>query len=359
MGDRPVLLVLGNAQSEHLPPWLRPFTDDYDVHLATLDPSGRTQGWTEHALGRHTRSPLDYFLARPAFQRLVDELRPDLLHVHYATGYGSLGAAVRTAAPRLLTVWGSDVTRTPQGNPLIRAMLRRSLRAYRWFNAPAEHLKAALVSLGAMPAMVDVFPYGVPTRALPWRAARPGRERVRILSPRNWHLLYRIDAIIAGFETLVQGGENAELVITGRGSAEAEAKAVTDRVAASPARERIQLLGYVSRQRLVEEMAAADAFVSVPVSDGAATSVLECLAVGLFPVASELAANRAWFSEPDAAYVTTASPADMAAALGAACRAVRGGFDGAAKARMVRETADYDANIQRLRAVYERLRRAP
>jgi len=42
-------------------------------------------------------------------------VQPDIVNVHYATGYGLLARFAHIDAPMLLSVWGSDVYDSPPG----------------------------------------------------------------------------------------------------------------------------------------------------------------------------------------------------------------------------------------------------
>ncbi|GAE70510.1 dolichol-phosphate mannosyltransferase [Cutibacterium acnes JCM 18909] len=44
-------------------------------------------------------------------------MQPDIVNVHYATGYGLLARLAHIDAPTLLSVWGSDVYDSPRVNP--------------------------------------------------------------------------------------------------------------------------------------------------------------------------------------------------------------------------------------------------
>jgi len=68
-----------------------------------------------------------YFRNVPPLRRLLREERPDLLHAHYASGYGTT-ASWAGFRPTLLSVWGSDVYDFPREGRLQAWLLRRNLR---------------------------------------------------------------------------------------------------------------------------------------------------------------------------------------------------------------------------------------
>lgn len=69
---------------------------------------------------------LRYFNALPKLRQLIKDFRPDIVHAHYATSYGLLGA-LSGFHPYLLSVWGSDVFDFPNVSFIHRWMLKLNL----------------------------------------------------------------------------------------------------------------------------------------------------------------------------------------------------------------------------------------
>ena len=69
---------------------------------------------------------IGYFLNVFSLQRAILNFRPDLLHVHYASGYGTT-AAIVGFKPTILSVWGSDIFEFPNVSFLNRLLLRCNL----------------------------------------------------------------------------------------------------------------------------------------------------------------------------------------------------------------------------------------
>ena len=62
----------------------------------------------------------------PRIIRKLKEFKPDILHAHYASSYGLLGA-LTFFRPLVISVWGSDIYNFPRNNVLNRAVLKFSL----------------------------------------------------------------------------------------------------------------------------------------------------------------------------------------------------------------------------------------
>ena len=95
-------------------------------------PSGGSAGRSPWKLSlltavRHWLGPLAIRRAAPALARVVEELRPDLVHALRIPFEGILAAAAGPRAPLLLSVWGNDFTLHADSTPWMRAATQRAL----------------------------------------------------------------------------------------------------------------------------------------------------------------------------------------------------------------------------------------
>ena len=72
-------------------------------------------------------SKLKYLFAGKKIKKLVDEIKPDVINVHYATSYGTAVALSGIKQQYVLSVWGSDIYDFPRKSVLHKALLKYSL----------------------------------------------------------------------------------------------------------------------------------------------------------------------------------------------------------------------------------------
>src|SRR5206468_7845381 len=87
---------------------------------------------------------------RADLRRALAEIRPDVLHAHYARR-PAWHAWLSGQRPYVVTVWGSDVLVTERMTPLGRVATRLALRSATVVTAAAETTASAAVALGARP----------------------------------------------------------------------------------------------------------------------------------------------------------------------------------------------------------------
>lgn len=124
----PTVLQLADASSIHSVRWANAISKrGWKVHLLSLRPprealDGRI---TLHCAPWKPRA--GYILNVGYVRNKVRQLRPDLIHAHYASGYGTL-AALADCHPLIISVWGADVYDFPQTTPLHSWLIQRNLQ---------------------------------------------------------------------------------------------------------------------------------------------------------------------------------------------------------------------------------------
>ncbi|MEN3295083.1 MAG: L-malate glycosyltransferase [Burkholderiales bacterium] len=133
------ILLLSNACNAHTIKWARGLAGQgLNICIFGLEPY-HGQYYNAHPAisvvgcdqcvahgGEGSLSKLRYLAALPKLRKLIDEFRPNILHAHYASSYGLLGA-LSGFRPFILSVWGSDIFSFPNKSSLHRNILRFNL----------------------------------------------------------------------------------------------------------------------------------------------------------------------------------------------------------------------------------------
>src|SRR5260370_37050620 len=105
------IAYLAAANSVHTLRWVNEMADrGFRISLISMRAPLRDYQISElvHCYILRIGPSIGYLLNAIALRRLLITLRPDMLHTHYASGYGTL-ARLSGFRPRLLSTWGSDV----------------------------------------------------------------------------------------------------------------------------------------------------------------------------------------------------------------------------------------------------------
>lgn len=285
------LLIFSQANSPHTQSWALPFKDDFEVLIVTFHPPTKKenyQGINIEVIPKKIPSKLDYLVQFQSFQKIVDRFKPDVIHVHYASSYGLIAAAIKTNALKVLTVWGSDVNQARK-NFIHRLLIDHALKKYDWINVPSDDLKNTLMEIGISEKKILVFQYGTNLEFCDnLKEPKNNTDKIKITSSRLWHELYKIDKIILGFFEAYKLNKNLELILIGTGTEE-ENKKIKELV---NNHEAINIMGFTDKTTLVKTLWNSNVYISIPTMDGMSLSVLEALYCRCFPILSNIAPNR-------------------------------------------------------------------
>lgn len=190
-----------------------------------------------------------------------------------------------------------------------RLVVRPAVRRADAVITASQHARAEISdAYGIEPDRIHVVPLGIDARFSPGEASagllthvgagRPFVLTVGTLQPRK-----NIETVLAAFERLVAQGSDLTLVVTG-GSGWA-ARETAERIARSPASERVVMTGHVDDPTLVALYRSAKCFVFASRYEGFGLPVLEAMACGTAVVCSdrtslpEVAGDAALLVSPD------------------------------------------------------------
>lgn len=315
------LCFIGDARSIHLQRWVRWFAARHEVIVIPTAADAALEEFQVCTLpsGAAPGLRLPRWLA--AVRRTLALHRPDVLHSHYINEAGWLGAASRWR-PLVITAWGSDIFRAPVESRLARRLNPWAARAADRVTCDSADQARVIRSWGVAPQAVSVIGWGVDRST--FHPQVPGGAELRarlgippaapvLLSPRQWLPNSNIETAIAAHARL---SDDVFLLLKRIPAFERDGGAAVERsIAASPAVDRIRVIGEVDAAELPALYAAADAVVSLCTTDGTPASVLEAMAVGRPVVALENPSLAEWVEEPGGRLVMELDPEPVAEAV--------------------------------------------
>ncbi len=160
---------------------------------------------------------LGYLFHGPALRRTISDERPDIVHAHFASGYGFLCSTWLKRESYILSIWGADIFEFPTG-PVRRRVFVRNL-------AHAGQLLSTSVCM-VMEARkytdrsVHLTPFGADLSMFrPFRPRRRNGDTFRIGTARVLDYKYGVDTLIKAFAIFRNAcwGHDVQLLIAGDG----------------------------------------------------------------------------------------------------------------------------------------------
>lgn len=224
------VLFLASVASTHTGRWASAIAaEGHEVHILSLHP---VQVRLDPRIACH-RSPFPpkwgYVANWPWARRLLAEFEPDLVHAHYATGYGTLAALV-DFHPTILSVWGSDVFDFPNQSVIHRRLLEFNLARADKILSTSHVMAAQTAKYTDKP--IEVTPFGID---LDQFGPRPvdslfSSDDIVIGTVKTLEEKYGIEFLIRAFALLKQRHprRSLKLMIVGGGSQEAYLKGLAN-----------------------------------------------------------------------------------------------------------------------------------
>jgi glycosyltransferase involved in cell wall biosynthesis len=223
-----------------------------------------------------------YFRHAGAAAREARAFKPDLVHVHYAAGFGLWGLRMRFA-PMVVSVWGSDILDLAR-KALYRPLVRRVLKQAKAITATSNYLNRETCSLYPPAAnKITVIPFGVdtPEKVPDFPAFGP----IRLCYLKMHRAVYGPDTLIEALSIVKQSLPDIQLSMAGSGEMTGQLKAMVDERGLN---ENVSFCGFIDHSRVMSFIAQHHFMVMPSLSESFGVAVLEAGACGRAAVSTRV-----------------------------------------------------------------------
>ncbi len=226
------ILLLSDISSEHTEKWaLGLASNGVDVGLFSFNKASYPWHQNNNITvlfepelkldSESTSGKLSYLKFVKPLKEAISQFKPDVVHAHYATSYGLIGA-LSGFHPYVISAWGTDVMKFPQKNFINKIILKYNLGKADAICATSDTIKNYLKPVTNK--NVNVIPFGVDINEF-------RKKEVVSLFPENTFVigcikalesLYNIDILINAFSVIKNkySNKSLKLLIIGVGSQE-------------------------------------------------------------------------------------------------------------------------------------------
>lgn len=290
------ICLLGNIASIHLQRWATQLAKlKHQVDVISFETAPALQNIRIHQIKSKIPTKLKYISSIPIFKKIIKKIKPDLVHAHYIKSYGFIGACLNFK-PFVVSAWGSDILIAPQKNIIMNLFVRFAIKKADLVHAPAEFVRKTLITLGAKPNQIIIIPFGV-DEALLKQSGRKKTNRLLqspvIISTRLLEPIYNVSLLIKSLPYILNKNKTIKCLIVGKGSQMKKLYKLTQNLKVE---NNVKFLGALHHDKLLEYLKEADIFVSTSLSDINNVSLNEAMAYGLFPICTDIPANRRWIN---------------------------------------------------------------
>ncbi|MDD2733274.1 MAG: glycosyltransferase [Desulfuromonadaceae bacterium] len=279
---KPKIIYLANASNIHTKRWAVHFSGKYSITILSFEAA---QIANVEVITLHSPLPglLRYLWVVPIIRNLLSEIRPNIVHAHYAGGYGLLGA-LSGFHPYVVSLWGSDVYQAPKVSVFHRHILKFILKK-------ADYLCSTSVAMAREAKLYVnrnfiITPFGIDCNVYcPSNIKKPSEEIV-IGTIKKLDALYGVDRLIKAFAILNKEfpEKTLRLLIVGDGEELSRLQSLSCSLGLSA---QIEFKGGVSQEEVPGLLHKMSIYVALSRSESFGVAVLEASACGLPVVVSD------------------------------------------------------------------------
>lgn len=288
------ICLLADAESIHTIRWCRHFFDlGHEIHLISLKNSQieniqvhYVDSGNINVAGGNWRVLFQYRKVK----KIIDQIQPDIVHALYATSYGVLGA-LSNFHPYIVTPLGTDVLISPQRSFIYRILLRYVFKKADWITSMAPHMTDAMLKLGVPSSKIGEIILGINTAVFNKQNRKLPTNEFVITSTRNLEPVYNIPHFLKAIALIKSQIPNLKINIIGDGSLRDQLENMAKELNISGI---ITFYGKVSQTEVVHVLNKSHILITVSLSDGNSLSLIEAMACGAYPIATDILANHQW-----------------------------------------------------------------
>jgi glycosyltransferase involved in cell wall biosynthesis len=278
------ICYLADINSAHTHKWLNYFVHKgYDIHVISLG-KGEYEGVTVHSLDvkdnvmkkTSDKNKLEYLKKIKRVRSLIKEINPDILHAHYASSYGLLGA-IANYKPYIISVWGSDIYDFPIKSPIHKLIIKYNLKKAEYILSTSNVMK--IETQKYTNKNIQVTPFGVDiNKFIPNKIEK---EEIVIGTIKTLEEKYGVKYLIEVFKEVKDRNKDLilKLRIGGSGSQENYLKELVKKLSID---KDVNFLGFVKPKDVIKEFQNFDlaVFPSILDSESFGVAAVEAEACG-------------------------------------------------------------------------------
>lgn len=279
------LLLLSDTYSEHTEKWALGLADNgFKIGIFSFNKA--SYAWYEHPNitiffepdkkinAESNLTKLAYLKYVSILKKIIKQFKPDILHAHYATSYGLVGA-LSGFHPFVISAWGTDVMRFPQKNFVAKSILKHNFKQATVICATSETIRTYIQ--GFVKKEVTVIPFGVDCEIFKKKDVKRifDKESFVIGSIKPLESIYHIDILIRSFKTVYESNRQARLLIIGEGSEQKKLVQLTEQLGL---KEVITFTGRIPFNEVSDYFNQLNVLVNISAYESFGVSVIEAMA---------------------------------------------------------------------------------
>ncbi len=161
MGFKMKLLLLASGRSYHATRWANALADkEIEVGFASVHKIERPISDKVKIFQLSTSGKIGYVFDVLKLRSVIKMWKPDILHAHYATGYGFM-SKLSHFKPRIISIYGSDIYEFPKKSIIHKLILLFNVKGADKILSTSENMAIEFIKVYSSEMKIAVTPFGV------------------------------------------------------------------------------------------------------------------------------------------------------------------------------------------------------
>ena len=315
----PKILILADINSTHTQKWVLSLSNDNFV-IGVFSFNSSESNWYLNnpkiicLNKKETKSKINllnklaYLLFWPKLIYQIIKFKPDIIHSHYASSYGLLGA-LTFFKPFIVSAWGSDIMDFPKKNSLNKLIIKFVLFRANKICVTSSALKKE-ISLYTN-KQVYTIPFGINLNMFYANSINRMDTNFTFGCVKNLEAIYNIDKTILAFNLLLKKYPNKSLIlrIIGEGSQKQE---LINLIKHYNLENYVEMVGLIEHNQIPLYLNQMDVLINVSEIESFGVSVAEAMACKIPVIVSNLPGFKDLVPDESVGLITAStSPSDI------------------------------------------------
>lgn len=282
------ILFLGETYRADAITWIKGLREFGSFEVITWELKTPSNG----LLNRFSRIA-EYAMAWRKIRKIAQREKPDMIIAERTTSYGFL-AALSGIKPAAIAQQGiSDLW--PENSlmyPLKKIIQSYAFRKVDLIHAWGPAMTVSMKKNGVDMRKVMVLPKGIDLNQFIY-TENQSQPEIHAIVTRSLLPEYRHTTILKAFGLLHEQNIRFKLTIVGDGPMKHKLMQLAQNLNIE---QHVNFVGRIANDKLPNLLQEANIYISMPVTEGVSSSLFEAMAVGCYPIVSDVPGNQSWIS---------------------------------------------------------------
>ncbi len=227
---------------------------------------------------------LSYATFLPQLLYCIIKFKPTILHAHYASSYGLIGA-LTFFKPYVVSVWGSDVINFPKQSKIHKLIIKFVLWRATKICVSSTLLKREVKNYTKKPSII--IPFGIDLTIFTTAKLKKPSTHFTFGCIKHFEEIYNIDKVVEAFYLLVKKYTHYSLILVLVGNGKTKKK-VEKRVYDLGISDRVNFLGFIQHKFIPQYLNTFNALINTSEYESFGVSIAEAMACKVPVIVSDI-----------------------------------------------------------------------